>query len=389
MFSSRVPVHLDPNPLARAVQELRAAGRPFIDLTVSNPTEAGFSYPEGLLAGLSGPPAYVYAPHPLGLAAAREAVAADYARRGLTVSPSRIVLTASTSESYSFLFRLLCAPGDDVLVPRPSYPLFEFLTELDGIEGRPYRLGDEGTWSLDVSAVASAASSRTRGVVVVAPNNPTGSRVDRDALIRLAALCAARHLAIIGDEVFADYELEPAPAAAASVLEANEALTFSLGGLSKSVGLPQLKLGWIAVGGPPELVDEALARLEVIGDAYLSVSGPVQAAAAQLLAGGAEVRRQIAARVLLNYGTLKGLAAEYPACRLPPLAGGWSAVVQGPAVMSDDLRALDLLMNHGVLAHPGYLFDFERDGYFVVSLLPRPDDFRTGIRRLLDGVNGT
>ena len=389
MFSSRVPAHLDPNPLARAVRELREAGRPFIDLTSSNPTCAGLTYPDGLLDGLCGPRGYVYEPKPLGLPAAREAVAADYARRGLTVPASRIVLTASTSESYSFLFRLLCAPGETVLVPRPSYPLFEYLTELDGIEGRPYRLAEEGTWSFDVAAAAAAADDRTRAVIVVAPNNPTGTRIDRDSLGKLAALCAARGMAIIGDEVFADYDLEPAPTAAASVLEGNEALVFSLGGLSKAVGLPQMKLGWIAVDGPPALVDEALARLEVVGDTYLSVSGPVQLAAGQLLELGAVVRRQIAARVLLNYGVLKELVAPYPACRVPPVAGGWSAVVQAPAVMSDDLRALDLLMNHGVLAHPGYLFDFERDGYFVVSLLPAPDVFHAGVRRLLDGVNCT
>ena len=389
MFSRRVPAHLDPNPLARAVREFRAAGRPFIDLTGSNPTSVGLTYPEGLLDGLRGPGAYVYEPHPLGLPAAREAVAAEYTRRGVTVPASRIVLTASTSESYSFLFRLLCAPGENVLVPRPSYPLFEYLTDLDGIEGRPYRLDDESAWGFDAAAVAAAADERTRAVVVVSPNNPTGTRIDRESLGPLAALCAARGMALIGDEVFAEYELEAAPTAAASVLQGGEALAFSLGGLSKAIGLPQLKLGWMALGGPPVLVEEALARLEVVGDAYLSVSGPVQAAAGELLMRGADVRRQIAARVLLNYGVLKELVAAYPACRVPPAAGGWSAVVQAPAVMPDDLRALDLLMNHGVLAHPGYLFDFEREGYFVVSLLTAPDAFRTGLRRMLEGVSCT
>jgi len=385
MFSRRVPASLDPTPLAVAVHQLRAAGTPFIDLTESNPTRVGLRYPDALLDALRDPRGYAYDPQPLGLLEARQAIAEEYARRGVGIDPSRVMLAASTSECYSFLFKLLCAPGDAVLVPQPSYPLFAYLTELDGIDGRPYHLARDAGWSFDVAAVADAIDDRTRAVLLVAPNNPTGTRIHRAALAELGAVCAARGIAVIGDEVFADYllELDRGSDLAASVLDQSDALTFSLGGLSKSVGLPQLKLGWLAVNGPRHIVDDALARLEIVGDAYLSVSSPVQLATRSLLRKGASVRAQIADRVLLNYRVLVEMVATYPACRVPPVAGGWSAVVQAPAVMPDDLRALEILRDQGVLVHPGHLFDFERDGYFVVSLLPPSDDFRAGIGRVL------
>ena len=371
MFSRRVPGRLDPTPLAKAVHARREAAAPFIDLTESNPTRLGFVYPVGLFELLADARGGQYDPHPLGLFEARQAVAADYARRGVPVSPSRVALTTSTSESYSLLFKLLCDPGDSVLVPQPSYPLFEYLTALDGIEGRPYRLASDGGWSFDASAVHESIDERTRAVLVVSPNNPTGARLRRDALQSLAELCRDRGIALVGDEVFADYEVVPATGAARSVLEQNEALTFGLGGLSKSAGLPQLKLGWMAVSGPEAMAAEAMERLEVVCDAYLSVATPVQ---------------QIADRVLLNYRCLVELVTDYPACRVPPIEGGWTAVIRAPAVMPDDTRALELLHREGVLVHPGYLYDFEREGHFVVSLLCRPEEFRTGVRRVLNAL---
>ena len=390
MFSRRVPAALDRTPLAAAVCEWQSAGRPYIDLTRSNPTRVDLQYPDGLLDGLAAAGGYTYEPHPLGLPAAREAVAAEYARRGVRADPAAVVLTASSSESYSFLFKLLCEPGDAVLIPQPSYPLFGYLTDLDGIEGRPYRLSPSGKgWSVDVSAIEDAMDARVRAVVIVAPNNPTGTRIAATELRELGELCTRRGVALIGDEVFADYELAGSADAAASVLAPTGALTVSLGGLSKSVGLPQLKLGWIALGGPSALVSDALARLEVIADAYLSVSTPIQLAAPDLLARGAAVRAQIADRVLLNYRVLMELAARYDACRVPPVSAGWSAVVQAPAVAPDDVRALGLLEEQGVLVHPGYLFEFGRDGYFVVSLLGPAAEFEAGMRRVFDALNGT
>jgi alanine-synthesizing transaminase len=379
MFSRRVPGRLDPTPLAQAVRARREAAAPFIDLTDANPTRLGFVYPAGLFESLADSSGGEYDPQPLGLFEARQAVASDYARRGVPVAPSRVALTTSTSESYSVLFKLLCDPGDSVLVPQPSYPLFEYLTALDGVEGRPYRLASEGGWAFDMSTVRESIDERTRAVLVVSPNNPTGAQ-------SLAELCRDRAIALIGDEVFADYELVPAAGAARSVLEQNETLTFGLGGLSKSAGLPQLKLGWIAVSGPEAVAAEALERLEVVCDAYLSVATPVQRAAAALLSQGAAVRRQIADRVLLNYRCLVELVADYPACRVPPIEGGWTAVIRAPAVMPDDTRALELLHREGVLVHPGYLFDFEQEGHFVVSLLCRPEEFRTGVRRVLNAL---
>ena len=374
MFSNRVPGDLTPNRLAAALATLRAAGRPIVDLTESNPTRAGFAYPRDLLAPLSDAGALAYEPCPFGLIDARRAIAADYARRGVDVPAERILLTASTSEAYSLLFKLLADPADEVLVPRPSYPLFDHLTRLDAVVTRPYDLEYHGAWSIDVASVDAALTPRTRALLVVNPNNPTGSFVTRDELDRLEPMCAARDVAIIADEVFADYELAPGAAAAGGrLLDCRDALVFALGGLSKSVGLPQVKLGWIAVAGPDALVDRALERLELICDTYLSVSTPVQRATAELLRRGAPVRAQIQARVAANYQQLAALADASPACRVLGAGGGWYGVVQAPSLDPEEDVVLSLLERDGVLIHPGFFFDFPRESYFVVSLLvPEP-----------------
>ncbi len=264
---------------------------PILDLTESNPTRAGIAYPPALLAPLADPRGLRYDPRPFGLPSARQAVSDDYARRGVAIAADRVVLTASTSDAYGWLFKLLADAGDEVLVPRPSYPLFDHLTRLEGVVARPYDLDYHGRWSIDFASIEGALSSRTRAVLLVSPNNPTGSFVKQHELDRLAELCAPRDVALIADEVFADYELEPGAAARAGrVLDRRDVLAFSLGGLSKSVGLPQVKLGWIGVAGPDRLVAAALDRLELVCDTYLSVSTPVQASAAELLAAGAPVR---------------------------------------------------------------------------------------------------
>ena len=268
MFSERLPKSLAANRLTAAVAAMRQSNRAFVDLTESNPTRAGFDYPEDLLAPLSDPAARRYAPAPLGAADARKAIACEYARQGLTVAPDRIGLTSGTSEAYSWLFKLLTDAGDDVLVPRPSYPLFDHLTRLDLVASRPYDLEYHGGWSIDFASVERAMTPRTRAMLIVSPNNPTGSFVTRAELERLATVCAPRGIALIADEVFADYELERGAAAAAGrVSSCADVLSVALGGLSKAVGLPQVKLGWMAVSGPDALVTAALDRLEVIGDA--------------------------------------------------------------------------------------------------------------------------
>ena len=385
VFSGRLPPNLAPNRLARALAARRRANLPIIDLTESNPTRAGFEYPEDLLAPLADRRGLQYVPHPFGLEETRAAAAAEYRRRGVQVDPTRIVLTASTSEAYSLLFKLLANPGDEVLVPRPSYPLLELLAELDGVQARSYDLEYHGIWSIDWASVEQAMGPRTRAVLVVSPNNPTGSFVTRSDLDRLSRLCGTHDIALIADEVFAEYELEQGAADdAGRVLETTGPLVCSLGGLSKSIGLPQMKLGWIAVAGPEQTVVEALERLEVIGDTYLSVSTPVQLAAPRLLECGAVVRNQIAARVKQNYQHLKSRVASVPACRVLFAAGGWYAVVQVPTLRSEEELVLELLDRDGVLVHPGYFFNFSSESFLVVSLLVPEAQFLTGVERLFD-----
>lgn len=387
MFSSRVPSDLGPNPIAVAVERLRSAGEEFDDLTISNPTAAGFDYEEDLLASLSDGASLRYEPQPFGLRAAREAVAADYARRGVHVPASHVLLTASSSESYALLFKLLCDAGDSVLVPTPSYPLFEHLGRLEAVHVRPYATEFHGLWQLDVESVRGTLDETTRAVLVVSPNNPTGGWLKYDELGLLVELCAERGVALISDEVFADYPIDPAPGAVPSALQRPEALVFSLGGLSKSIGLPQLKLGWIAVGGPAVLVQPALQRLAIIADTYLSVNTPVQHAAPHLLARGFGIRRQIRARVRSNYESLRASGARFPACRVLPAEGGWSAVVQTPATVGPDEGVIDLVARARVLVHPGYFFDFPRDGYLVLSLIPPPDTFASAIGRFFTAID--
>ncbi len=380
-FSTRVPAHLTPNRLTQAVAALRGEGRAVIDLTLSNPTIAGFDYPPDLLEPLAGHRALTYDPHPFGLAEARRAVARDFQRQGQTVSPDRIIVTAGTSDAYSWLFKLLAGAGDDVLVPRPGYPLFDHLARLDLLIARPYDLEYHGVWSIDFASVARAVGPRTRALVVVSPNNPTGSVLSSSDLEQLAALCAARGIPIIADEVFIDFELEP-HRRAARVLSRDDVLSFSLGGLSKTVGLPQVKLGWIAAAGPPPLVSSALERLELIADTYLSVSTPAQIAAPRLLEHGAMIRAQINARVSANYACLRRDAAA-SACTALGQDAGWYAVLQVPRIASEEEIVLSLLTGDGLLTHPGYFYDFPHEAFVVVSLLPEEAVFREGIGRLL------
>lgn len=388
MISSRLPSSLEPNALALAIQARRRAGASIVDLTESNPTRVGLSYPGDLLAPLSAAGGLAYDPQPLGLWPARAAVAGDFRRRGIVISADRVALTSSTSEAYSLLFKLLCNAGDQVLVPHPSYPLFEHLTRLECVEAVPYALEYHGSWRIDVDSVRRAAGDRARAILVVSPNNPTGSFLHRDDLAMLADIARQRDLPLIGDEVFADYKLET-PAAATSILAGSDVMSFSLGGLSKSAGLPHLKLGWIGFGGPPDKVDEMLAAYEIVADTYLSVSTPVQAAAADLIESGAAIRAQILARIKRNLESLRAQAAAFPSINVLPVEGGWSAVLQVPAVGSEEALVLALLEKDDVLAHPGYFFDFPREAFVVVSLLVEPASFDKAIARVLARAAGT
>ena len=385
MFSHRLPAILAPNRLAQALAVRRLAGLSIIDLTESNPTRVGFRYPDDLLTPLADPRGLTYAPEPLGLKEARVAVAGEYQKRGIIVDAERIALTASTSEAYSLLFKLLADPGDEILVPRPSYPLVDILTLLDGVTLRPYDLEYHGVWSIDFASVERAMGPRTRAVLMVSPNNPTGSFVSQTELNRLAALCRPVNAALVADEVFVDYELESGAAArVGSVLHRTDVLAFSLGGLSKSIGLPQLKLGWIATAGPDKMVAEAIERLEVVCDTYLSVSTSVQLAAPTLFERGGVVREQIASRTARNYQRLKDLARAAPACRVLAAEGGWYGVIQVPTLQSEEDLVLALLETDGVLAHPGFFFNFSTESFVIVSLLVPEEVFEAGVVRLLD-----
>ena len=407
MFSERVPPSLEPNRISQAVRRAREAARPLLDLTITNPTTAGFDYPDSMLQGLTSREALRYDPQPFGLLRARRAVACDYARRGLDVNPERIVLTASTSEAYSLLFKLLCQPaGDAVMVPVPSYPLFDHLTTLDGVQSIPYRLDYHGRWMLASEDVERCWTPAVRAVLAVSPNNPTGSVLSPEEREALATLCADRHAALIVDEVFADYPLGgpgqgvetvsisqcsrgPTPARSRAATSrraraAGAALTFHLGGLSKSAGLPQVKLGWILIDGPDDLVREAMERLEVICDAYLSVATPVQVAAPLLIEAGATVRAQILDRVRSNYHSLLSAASSRPAIEVLHTEAGWSSVLRVPSMRSEEDLVVDLLDRDGVLVHPGFFFDFSHEAFIVVSLLPEPQVFAEGMRRVLE-----
>ena len=412
MFSSRVPAEQSTNRLSRMHARLRAQGVDVTDLTESNPTRVGLHYPPGLLDCLASPSGLRYEPSPRGLPSARQAVASWLSRplqdpgtsvaaapdegteclgasKARPVDPNRVFLTASTSEAYACLFKLLCDPGDRVLMPQPSYPLLEHLARFEGVVPVPYPLVYHGAWRIDIPALREAAGPRASAIVVVNPNNPTGSFLACEDHAALAALCQERGLRLIVDEVFNRYPIEPLPGSGRSVLsQPAEALTFVLGGLSKAVGLPQVKLGWIVVDGPGDAVDSALDALDHLLDTYLSVSTPVQLAAAGLLSDGSSVAEQIRARIADNHRTLVRRVAKHPAAGLLRTEGGWYAVVQVPATEPEEELALDLLEQDHVLVHPGYFFDFSREAFLVTSLLLEPHRFEPAVERLLARATG-
>ncbi|BDU72637.1 pyridoxal phosphate-dependent aminotransferase [Mesoterricola silvestris] len=376
MISRRLPGSFESNALSREIAAFRAQGRPFLDLTSSNPTRCGLPYPEaGILAALAAPSVLAYDPDPRGAARAREAVAAWHG-----VDPGDLVLTASTSEAYGWLFKLLCDPGDQVLVPSPSYPLFHWLAALEGVEARQVPALRTDRWDLDFQALAGAATPRTRAVVVVNPNNPTGQFLSREEWPRLLAFCAERGLALLVDEVFADYALEPAPDHLPTALgEADPPCPlFVLSGLSKIAALPQIKLGWIVARGAPARA--CLEPLAFIADQYLSVSAPALAAAGPLLALAPGIQAGLRARLASNLAALDAELARRPSLSRARVEGGWSAILRVPALEPGEDLALRLLREAGVLIHPGHFFDLPGDGHLVCSLLPA--DFPEGIGRV-------
>jgi alanine-synthesizing transaminase len=372
VFSSRLNWGFRPNALSALLAEKRRTG--VLDLTESNPTQAGLVYPSGeILAALTDERALRYDPAPRGLGSARDAVAQYYRERGADVPPERILLTASTSEAYAYLFKLLADPGDEILAPRPSYPLFEFLAGLESVKIRQYPLRYDGCWHVDFDALETLITDRTRGIVVVNPNNPTGSFLKQAEWERLQGL----GLAILSDEVFCDYGFGEDAERVITLAGSENALVFAMSGLSKIAGLPQMKLGWIAASGPG--CDAALDALELIADTYLSVATPVQVALPRLLSGnvGNQIRARTAANLQFLKQTMDGSAAS-----VLRVEGGWYAVLQVPRTRSEEEWALMLLRENHVLVQPGFFFDFESEAFLVVSLLCEPATFAEGARRL-------
>lgn len=390
-YSSRFVWELHTNRLTQLLAAKRASGVQLLDLTESNPTRAGLAYPEAALQEafrISRPPGWLlYEPTAAGLPSAREAVAAYYERRGYQVSPDRVMLTASTSEAYSYLFKLLADPGDEVLVPRPSYPLFEFLAGLEAVRPVHYSLSYHGEWRLDFDSLEAAVSPRTRAIVMVNPNNPTGSFLKADERARLTAFCRRHALAIISDEVFSDFTFDGGAAnPVLSVCDELGVLAFSLSGLSKIGGLPQLKAGWILLAGPDAEQRQAFERLELIADTYLSVSSPVQHALPRLLELGGQVRDAIQLRVRDNLRHLRATLRSDSPARLLHVEGGWYATLEVPRTRSEEQWTLDLVERDNVIVQPGYFYDFEREAFLVLSLLTPPQVFAEGLARLLAQV---
>jgi aspartate/methionine/tyrosine aminotransferase len=385
VFSRRVPSDHSANPLSAAIEQRRVRGEATIDLTESNPTRCGFHYDEqALLSALASPAAMLYEPHPQGLAAARAAVAGYYAEIGSPVDPESLFLTTGTSEAYSHVFKLLADPGDEILVPTPGYPLLDVLTGLEAVRLASYPLvyRESSGWAIDLDRLRASISTRSRAIVVVSPNNPTGSFLKKGELAACSELCREFGLALVVDEVFSDYGRGPDPDRVRTTAGSGGGLTFTLNGFSKMVGLPQLKLGWISVSGPGQLAAQACERLAFVTDAFLSVGAAVQHAAPAVFRLRTGVQEQISRRLAENAQVLEECVSGVPLCSVLDREGGWYAIIRCADDRSDEDLAVRLLQEDGVLVHPGYFYDFPVGSFLVLSLLPPAGAFREGAARL-------
>jgi alanine-synthesizing transaminase len=384
MFADRTNWNLKPNRLAEALERYKLSGRKLFDLSASNPTECGFSYDmPAIMRALCAPASLQYHPDPRGLKTARQAVSDYYSARAERVSIDELLLTASTSEAYSFVFRLLCNSGDEILIPTPSYPLFDFLADINDVRLVRYSLFYDHGWHIDLHALKQAITPRTRGMILVHPNNPTGHFTKPEEIAPLNEICAAHEIAIIADEVFLDFSLG---AAQKSFVANSAALTFTMSGISKISGLPQMKFAWLAVSGPEDEKREALARLEMIADTYLSLNAPIQLAAPVFLKQRTTFQQQLMGRVRNNLAELDSQLAHATKVSRLDVEGGWYAVLRIPAMRPDEELAVELLEQHDVYLHPGHFYDFPGDGYMIVSLITPEQDFSEGLRRILSAV---
>lgn len=389
-FSSRTSWERRPNPLSRALEERRSANLPVLDLTGSNPTDAGLTPPaDDILRSLADASILNYRPDPHGLESARSAIINYYLSKGVSIDPSRLFLTSSTSEAYALLFMLLCNAGDAVLTPRPSYPLFDYLAGTHDVTLHPYDLRYDQGWEIDIDSIARSITPSAKAVALINPHNPTGMFLKREEHRHLTALARRHRLALIVDEVFIDYPFAGDPRRYGTTAADSEALTFTLNGISKSFGLPQLKLGWIAVGGNARVASAAVERLEIICDTLLSVNTPAQVALPRLMTACITTRNSIADRVSSNYRFLVDTAAGGSACSVLHSEGGWYGIIRAPRIQTDEQWAIALLRDRGIHVFPGYFFDFEEEACLVVSLLTKGDLFRRGVCELLELASGS
>lgn len=378
-FSSRTGWDLGESAFAESIRRAKSEGRELIDLTISNPTVCGFTYDrDAVLTSLGDPRALIYDPDPRGMLSAREAVAAYYADHGADVSPDALVLTTSTSEAYGYLFRLLCDAGDEILVAQPSYPLFDFLADLEDVRLRPYPLFYDYGWWIDLAELERRLTPRTRAIVLVHPNNPTGHPTGREERARLEEICSRHGLALIVDEVFLDYTFGEQP------LESfargpHPVLTFVLSGMSKIAGLPQMKVGWIAAFGPDAEKYAALARLEVIADTFLSMNAPAQLALPSWLQSRSPLQEQIMERTAAN---LNAISAN--GLNVLRTGAGWSAIVRLPRI---GITAESLLRDDAVVVHPGSFYGMPEPERVVVSLIVLSEAFLTGMQRIASAAS--
>ncbi len=387
MFADRTNWNLSANRLSQALAAARASRKPLLDLTVSNPTECGFTYNEqSILRALTNPAALRYEPDPRGMRAARAAVAVYYAERSKHVPLDDIFINTSTSEAYSFTFQLLCNPGDEVLIPAPGYPLFDFLADLHDVKLVRYALLYDHGWQIDFHALQNAITARSRAIVVVNPNNPTGHYIKKPELQQLNEICAARGLALIADEVFLDFPLESSTPL--SLVRNEGTLTFTTSGVSKICGLPQMKASWLVISGPAKLKSEAISRLEVIADTYLSMNAPVQLALPALLTERQELQRQLLSRVKGNLAELDRQIVPQHACSRLEMEGGWYSVIRLPATIDDEEFALRLLQTNRVHVHPGHFYDFAARNHIVLSLITPKEKFADGVAQLISEASG-
>ncbi len=386
-FSTRLSPSFPENDFTRLKTAQLDAGVPLLDLTSSNPTSCFADYPhDAIREALAQISDFRYDPDPLGMTVARREIVRYYNARQIIANEDQVLLTASTSEAYSLLFKLLCDPGDEILIPTPSYPLFEYLAALECVRVVPYHLYYDGAWYVDIADVERQISNRTKAIVIVNPNNPTGTYLTITERDELAALAAAHQIPLISDEVFWDYGVCARGTVARTLIGSDTALSFSLNGLSKAAGMPQLKLAWVVINGSPEERRLARERLEILSDTYLSVSTPVQKALGSLLTAGENFRKEIAKRISVNLEMMDTSFAGTAAHRLN-LDGGWSAILQVPRTKTEDQWITGLLQDQHLLVQPGYYFDMPSEAYLVLSLLTEQSQFRDGLNRIKTHLN--